>query len=230
MKRLWLLSLIALCVTACAQVDPNTRVDADKFETGIQDKNVQVLDVRTESEFQSGHIKDAMLANWNNTQQFRDRVQYIDKDKPVYVYCLVGGRSAAAATWMRQNGYKNVIELQGGINAWKKAGKALENVTSEKQMTIEEYKTLVSKNKIVLADIGADWCPPCIKMKPVIDSLQKDNRLHFELVKIDAGIHTDVLKELNIDPIPVFIIYKDGKEVWRKEGIASKEELAAQIR
>ena len=54
--------------------------------------------------------------------------------------------------------------------------------------------------------------------------------LHFSFLKIDAGVHTELMKSMNIEPIPVFIIYKKGKEVWRKQGIVSKDELAAQLK
>ena len=231
MMRITVLVLSVLTIISCnAQNGSASHIDADKFEAGIiNDKDVQILDVRTDGEFQSGHIKNAFLANWNDSPLFFDRVQYLNKKKPVYIYCLSGARSAAAAQWMRQNGYGNVIELTGGIIAWKKAGKPLETISTQKQMTFSEYKALIPDDKTVLVDVGATWCIPCKKMEPVIAELQKDNSLHFELVKVDAGVNTDVLKELKIDPIPVFIVYKNGKETWRKEGIASQEELAAQL-
>ena len=49
-------------------------------------------------------------------------------------------------------------------------------------------------------------------------------------MKVDAGVHTDIMKELNIEPIPLFIIYKKGKEVWRKQGIISKDEFISQLK
>lgn len=225
-----LLLLILTCISCNAQTGAAHQLNAEKFEKSIQDQNIQLLDVRTEGEFKSGHIKNAMLANWNDTTHFHEQIQYIDKDKPVYIYCLAGVRSAAAAVWMRQNGYTTVTELGGGINAWKKAGMPLEGISNEKQMSFEEYKANIPDNEIVLVAIGVPWCPPCKKMEPVIEELQKNSALHFKLVKIDAGIHTDILKKLKTDPIPVFIIYKEGKEVWRKEGVVSKEELINQLK
>ena len=67
-------------------------------------------------------------------------------------------------------------------------------------------------------------------MNPVLDELQNNKELNFLLVKVDAGIHTDVMKALNVEPIPVFIVYKEGKEVWRKQGVVSKEELLTQLK
>lgn len=225
------ISLLLFSILSCnAQQDSDRKLAPDKFEKGISQSGIQVLDVRTSGEYQGGHIKNAMQANWNDRNQFVERVKSMDKDKAVYVYCLAGGRSAAAADWMRQEGFKNVLELEGGMNAWKRENKPVEGQSNEPQMTIEQYWASIPKDKTTLVDFGATWCPPCVKMAPVITELQNSKDLNFTLVKIDAGIHTDIQKALNIEPIPVFIVYKGGKEVWRKQGIVSKEELTAQLK
>ena len=230
MKNVLVLALLFIFSSCQSQSDPNSKVNAEEFEKGLSAPNVQILDVRTAAEFSSGHIKNALQANWVNQQEFTERVRYIDKDKPVYIYCLVGSRSTGAANWLRENGYGHVVELQGGINAWKRANKPVEGGSNQQQMSIADYRTMIPADKIVLVDFGAAWCPPCVKMNPVLDDLQKDASLQFQLIKVDAGIHTDVMKALNIEPIPFFIIYKNGKEVWRKQGIVSKEEFIAQLK
>ena len=229
MKNVYLGLLLFINFSCHSQQDSSRNLNPDKFEKAIKKSDIQLLDVRTPGEYSSGHIKNSMQADWNNKTEFNDRIQHVDKNKPVYVYCLVGGRSAAAANWMRQNGFTAVYELQGGINAWKKDGKKLEGAGNEPQMTMEEYKAKIPARKTVLVDFGATWCPPCVKMAPVIDELEKNKGLDFKLLKIDAGVHTNVMKELNIEPIPVFIVYKNGIETWRKQGIVSKEELIAQL-
>lgn len=212
------------------QADSSSRVNPDEFIKKIASGQSQILDVRTAGEFKSGHIENALQADWNNKAEFTERIQFIDKDKPVYVYCLAGSRSAAAAEWMRKNGYNRVIELEGGINAWKKAEKPLEGTSTEKQMTIIEYWSTISKDKTTLVDFGAKWCPPCVKMEPILAELQADKDLNFLLVKVDGGIHTDVMNALHIEPIPFFIVYKKGKEVWRKQGVVSQKELFKQLK
>lgn len=230
MKNVCLVLLLFMAVSCRSQQDSTQKLGPDAFEKGIGKPDIQVLDVRTSGEYQGGHIKNAMLADWNDRQQFNDRIQYVDKNKPVYVYCLVGARSAAAAGWMRKNGFKNVLELQGGINAWKRASKPLEGAGNEPQMTVEQYWSKIPKDKTVLVDFGAEWCPPCIKMKPVIEEVENSKDLDFILINIDAGVHTDVMKALDIEPIPVFIIYKNGKETWRHQGIVKKEDLKKQLK
>jgi rhodanese-related sulfurtransferase/thiol-disulfide isomerase/thioredoxin len=225
----YFLFICCLMVMACSSQSAGPeQLEPVNFATAINQKDVQVLDVRTPNEFNSGHLKNALWADWLNKEQFFERVKYIDPEKPVYIYCLSGGRSYAAAEWMRSNGFKNVVELSGGINAWRYNKLPLENpVTTESQLTPEQYQKSIPMQGITLVDFGATWCPPCIKMEPVLKSLKEDKTLNFTLTKIDAGIHTELMQSMQIGSIPVFIVYKDGKEVWRKQGVISREELAS---
>ncbi len=153
----------------------------------------------------------------------------MDKNKPVYVYCLAGGRSAAAAKQMRKAGYTQVYELSGGTNAWRASNKPLEGNSNEKQMSLDEFNATITGSKTVLVDFGATWCPPCIQMEPVLKSLIENNKGKFTLLKVDGGRDQDILKAYKVTALPVFIVFKDGKPVWRKDGIASEKELAGQL-
>ena len=95
------------------------------FEKGVNQKNIQILDVRTPSEFKSCHLKNAILADWTNPASFNEKVRLLDKKKTVYTYCQIGGRSAQATTSLVKNGFK-VYNLDGGIAAWTKAGNSVE--------------------------------------------------------------------------------------------------------
>ena len=217
--------LLSALLLAC-NAQTKTALTASEFEKNILDPAaIQLLDVRTASEYNSGHIKNSLLADWTDKTEFNRRIEYIDKNKPVYVYCLAGGRSAAAAKEMRSNGYKEVYELTGGINAWKAASLPLEGKTEEPQMSIEAFNTAIKNTGTVLVDFGAEWCPPCKKMEPVIKNLQTNNPGKFTLLKVDGGKDEDLLKQFSITALPVFIIFKDGKQVWRKDGIATEKEM-----
>jgi thioredoxin len=146
------------------------------------------------------------------------------------VYCLAGGRSAAAADKMRKAGYKNVYELKGGTNAWRAANKPLEGAGTEKQMSIEELNASLNASKTVLVDFGASWCPPCIQMEPVLKSLEQNNKGKFTFVKVDGGRDQDILQAYKVTALPVFIVFKDGKQVWRKDGVATEKEIAEQLK
>lgn len=224
------LAFLFFSFTSCSGQQSIAKMRPDEFEQAVKQTDIQVFDVRTAGEYNSGHLANALQADWTDQAQFMDRVQHLDKNKPVYVYCLVGGRSNAAANWMRSNGFKTVVELDGGINAWKAGNKPLEGKSNEPQMTLAQYQASIPADKTTLVDFGARWCPPCVKMAPVIEALRQSDKLNFTFINIDAGIHTSLMQELGIAPIPVFIIYKNGKETWRKQGIVSKEELMGQLR
>jgi len=222
--------LLAASVIACnGNAQKNIPLSPQDFEKGISGKDIQILDVRSMEEYQTGHIKKALLADWTKQDQFKERVAALDKTKPVYTYCLSGGRSGQAATWMKKNGFETVFNLEGGTMAWKKANLPLEGKRDEKQMSIAVYNSLIPSDKTVLVDIGAVWCPPCVRMAPVIDSLATTKNLNFILVKIDGGEQEQLVKELAIEALPTFIIYKNGKEIWRKKGIVAAQELAEKI-
>lgn len=224
-------SLVFSAIIFSCTAQTNTALTADEFEKEITAKeNIQILDVRTPGEFFSGHIKNALQADWNDKKEFERRLQYIDKDKPVYVYCLAGGRSAAAAGKMRKMGYTNVYELTGGTNAWRAAKKPLVGNSNEKQMTMDEFNATIIGSKTVLVDFGASWCPPCKQMEPVLKNVTENNKGKFTLLNVDGGRDQDLLQAYKVTALPVFIIFKDGKQVWRKDGIATEAELAAQLK
>jgi thioredoxin len=221
-----LFSLFCLFMASISNAQMKTSLSADEFEKAITKDSVQVLDVRTPAEYASGHIKNALLADWKDKDEFNRRISFIDKERPVYVYCLGGGRSAAAADIMRASGYLQVYELKGGMNAWKAGDKAVEGKSDEKQMSIGEFNKAIKSDKWILVDFGAEWCPPCKKMEPVLKSLQTNNPNKFTLVKVDGGKDEEILKKYNVTALPVFILFKNGVQVWRRDGIAEEKEIA----
>jgi len=224
---------MALFTVSCAQstnnastgsVQESLTISATKFNEAIVKPGVQILDVRTAGEYQSGHIKNALQANWNDANEFQDRTQHLDKSKTVYIYCQAGGRSAAAQNDLIQKGYK-VVNLEGGMSNWKMNQLPVEGNSGAVQMRVTDFDKVIADNQLVLVDIGATWCPPCRKMQPTIDQIKKEqgNALYF--LAVDGGLDMDVMKHVQFESLPTFIIYKNGKEVWRKQGIVAAEEF-----
>lgn len=125
MKRIFKAFLL-LFISAGCSAQNKTTINATEFEKAIQAKDAQVVDVRRPEEYKEGHIKGAVLANWQDPSHFAEKVKSLDKNKPVYVYCLAGVRSDKAADALVKNGFTKVVQLDGGIKAWKDAGKPLE--------------------------------------------------------------------------------------------------------
>ena len=78
-----------------------------------------VLDVRTQEEYFSGHIRNAKLIP---LAELEGRLGELETTSEIFVYCGLGGRSATASQILVENGFLHVYNMLGGITAWKNAG------------------------------------------------------------------------------------------------------------
>jgi hypothetical protein len=220
------LFFMASFIISCAQTNTSSAqtLNAPSYKEAITAKNIQILDVRTAAEFNAGHIKHALQANWLDQKEFMDRTQHLDKNLPVYVYCQAGGRSASAQAALETQGYK-VINLEGGMSNWKMNGFPVEGAGNKVQMRVEDFDKTIKANKWVLVDIGADWCPPCRKMLPVLETLKQKPASPFYFLAVDGGEDIEVMKSLKSEGLPTFILFKNGKETWRHQGLVTVEEF-----
>ncbi|HLN94853.1 MAG TPA: rhodanese-like domain-containing protein [Flavobacterium sp.] len=82
------------------------------------DTNPVILDVRTEDEWNDGYIPGALHIDIYKGQGFVYEVDQLDKERPYYVYCKAGGRSAQACAIMGQLGFTTTYNLVGGFSQW----------------------------------------------------------------------------------------------------------------
>lgn len=94
---------------------------AKMIEENIDNHDFLILDVRTPEEFATGRLRNAILINFNS-DDFRTRVEKLDKSKKILVYCKKGGRSAKAKSIMEAVGFIEVYNMLGGITEWKVKG------------------------------------------------------------------------------------------------------------
>jgi rhodanese-related sulfurtransferase len=90
-----------------------------QFKEAISKGKVQLIDVRTAKEFNSGHIKGAKNIDFFNSNTFTAAFEKLNKDQPVYLYCRSGNRSSNAVKKIAQLGFKEIYDLQGGYMRWK---------------------------------------------------------------------------------------------------------------
>lgn len=95
--------------------------NVEQAREAAEQATVMLLDVRTADEFASGHISGAVNIDWYDPG-FSAKAGLIDKHTPLLVYCAVGGRSAEAQASLQGLGFKEVHNLTGGFDAWRKAG------------------------------------------------------------------------------------------------------------
>lgn len=97
----------------------NTDLNQQEWKRQLaKDTKAVVIDVRTDEEFQEGHIPGAVQMNIQNTSQFHDKIQNLDPSACYYIYCHAGGRSAMAAALFNSAGIMKTYNLLGGISEW----------------------------------------------------------------------------------------------------------------
>ena len=79
--------------------------------------SVQLVDVRTPKEYKISHLRGSQNICATG-DDFEEKVKTLDKNKPVYVYCRVGGRSADAAKKLEKMGFTKIYDMDGGILLW----------------------------------------------------------------------------------------------------------------
>ena len=231
MMRLSLILLVsALTFFSCSNGQGNQKIPVEQFEKKLDDtKDAILLDVRTPGEFSERHLNNALNIDFN-ADDFEKRIESLDKTKPVFVYCLSGGRSTGAANALAAKGFKTVYNMEGGILAWANAGKpVVSGATSEGGLSMDDYLKAVTSNKLVLVDFNATWCGPCKKLKPIVEKLAKKHSTLVELKAIDVDQNTALSDAMHINSIPLLIMYKQGKEVWRFLGLASEQDVEKAI-
>lgn len=114
------LAILFFGLTSCLknQADGVQVLDVAKYEKNMAQPDVQLVDVRTPEEFTEGHLENAINIDVT-ADDFDAKVASLDKEKPVMVYCKSGGRSAKASARLKELGFKNITDLEGGITNWK---------------------------------------------------------------------------------------------------------------
>lgn len=117
-KIFYILGVALVMMTACSNGKGYTSVSVDEFAKVIADNQVQLIDTRTEAEFNEGHIPGAINIDVNESD-FEAKVgQKIDKTRPVALYCRGGRRSKIAAERIVALGYDDITELNTGFISW----------------------------------------------------------------------------------------------------------------
>ena len=112
-------------------------VISDAELTEIQDTDYILVDVRTIEEYESGHIQDAIHFDFYS-ELFQKEILSLDKSSSIILYCRTQNRSTKTANYLKENGYKEITVLEGGIISWVKNGNDLVYNFSDETNSIEE--------------------------------------------------------------------------------------------
>jgi thioredoxin 1 len=186
----------------------------------------QIVDVRTPDEFASGHINGAVNYNVNDPQ-FAANLSNLDKTKPVYIYCLSGGRSAGASQKMLSMGFTEIYDMKGGMMAWRSQNLPVANggTASADKYTKADYQKLITSNKLVLIDYYAPWCAPCKKMEPTLTKLAEEFKGKIVIERINVDEAKTMAQEMKLEAIPVITTVKNGVELAHRTGFQTEEQF-----
>jgi rhodanese-related sulfurtransferase len=126
-KLITLTVLLALLLASCGgtatqQIATITPQQAyETIQTHQEDANFEVIDVRTQDEYQAGKIEGAVDIDFYSAD-FQQQLGRLDRDKQYLIYCHTGNRSGQTLTIMKNLGFRHVEDISGGIAAWAQAG------------------------------------------------------------------------------------------------------------
>ena len=225
--------MVALFSCGTGEAQKSVSLGPQEFEKHLASGGERILlDVRTPGEFGERHLAGALNIDYNGAY-FDARIEKLDKTQPVYVYCLSGGRSAAAAQTLTDIGFTKVYEMKGGISRWIAENHPVEakNFNPNKGMSLQELQSMLqaAQDSVVLVDFNAAWCAPCKKMKAFMPALIKECSGKLKVIYVDYDNNPQLVSAMKVASIPALMLFQNGIEMKRYAGFVPQEDLKVAI-
>jgi thioredoxin 1 len=91
------------------------------------------------------------------------------------------------------------------------------------------FESHINGSKPVVVDFFATWCGPCKMMEPVLKQLKGQVGDNATILKMDVDKNPVYASRYGVQAVPTVIIFKEGKIIWRKSGVANVNELLQQL-
>ena len=92
-----------------------------------------------------------------------------------------------------------------------------------------DYNDVIKSSEVVMVEFFASWCPHCQRMMPVVEQIKELLAGQVDIYQFDIDKNTEAAQEVGAESVPTFIIYKNGKEVWRESGEMDGQVLLSKI-
>jgi thiol-disulfide isomerase/thioredoxin len=211
--------LVAFSVASTSAQTSDITIGIDSFVARIKREiKPQIVDARSPEEFAKNHLYNAININ-AQVPGFQQRIDALDKTKPVFIYSIQNGRSTILAKELLSKGFQDVHDLLAGIGSWVGGGNPY-YTSATKGLSIEEYKKILVENKLVLVDIGSEYCGSCKRVKPILDSLRKENGNALKTVELELEVSPQLIASLKtVTAFPYLILYRQGEIVLQRSGL-----------
>lgn len=91
------------------------------------------------------------------------------------------------------------------------------------------YQEAINSSRVVLVEFYATWCPHCHRMMPVVEEVSELLNGRADVYQLDIDKNDETADEYRVTSVPTFLIYVDGKEVWRQSGEIEGEVLLNKV-
>ena len=95
---------------------------------------------------------------------------------------------------------------------------------------MSSFTDIINQDKPVLVDFFAEWCGPCKMMSPILKEVKSDLKDNISIIKIDVDKNQSLAAKFQVRGVPTFMLFKDGKQVWRQSAMLQKHDLLAVIK
>lgn len=92
-----------------------------------------------------------------------------------------------------------------------------------------DYETLVNQTGTILVEFFATWCPHCQRMAPVVDQVKELLGDQVPVYQLDIDRNREAGDEARVESLPTFIVYRNGREMWRHTGEIEGEVLLSEV-
>ncbi|EAQ43158.1 thioredoxin [Polaribacter sp. MED152] len=95
---------------------------------------------------------------------------------------------------------------------------------------MSSFTEIINQKKPVLVDFFAVWCGPCKMMSPILKEVKAELNDEVSIIKIDVDKNQSLAAKFQVRGVPTFMLFKDGKQVWRQSAMLQKNDLISVIK